>query len=259
MQLNVLPGKGRTNTVDVKMKVKILVQQVLESYLKEQLEKKTIPITILLNDQSMKPAIILDVMVSLIESYNVIILASKEWVPLLKDRKWPFILMEEMSQHELQAVVGKTSLLVIPVGSYRLISKLALTMDDDLGVWLAIQYQLDGKPIVIANDHVELNVYQLIHAPHSVQERLRSYIRQIQADRVKWVPLHQLFQTVNEQVNTYEEKKTLILEKHIEAAHRDGMNEILVPPNSQMTPAARDLAKELKIQISKLTPRKEDS
>lgn len=258
MQLRVTPKKGVINAVDVKMRVKRLVQQAVESYLNEQLqERKNHSIAILLSYPSVQPDVILKTIAPLFNSYDVTLILSNEWSPFLKERN--YILLEEASQQVLNAIVEKTSLLVVPAAAYRFISKLALTMDDELAVWLAIQYQLIGKPIVIANNEIELKVNQQILAPPTVQERVQSYIRQIQADQVNWVPLNKLYTSVEGQWKRYKEKKAVILAKHIETAHREGLTEINAPTNSLLTPAARDLAKELKIHITKSAPRREDS
>ncbi|MDN3016319.1 hypothetical protein PH210_08915 [Paenibacillus sp. BSR1-1] len=240
--------------MDVKTKVKMLVQQVVEAYLKEQLREKE-KIAILLGYQSQNPSVVLEAVTPLIDSYEVTLILSKDWLPshaALSGK--PYVLLDQTSQQELNRIVESCSTLVVPVASYRLLSKLALTMDDELAVWLALQYQLLGKPVVIAKDYIEPTVYQQIHAPHSVQERLQSYIRQIQADQVKWVPLSKLALTVDSQQTAYKEKQSLILAKHVEKAFQDGLKEIVVPEKSRVTPSAKDLAKELKIQITKTSP-----
>ncbi|WP_142303718.1 hypothetical protein [Neobacillus soli] len=238
--------------MDVKTQVKILVQQVVEAYLKEKWqENREQSIVILLSYQSPNPAQILQAVTPLLEGYDVTLILSKEWLPATtKFSGKSYVLLEETSQQKLMAIIEKTAVLVVPAASYQLVSKLALTMDDELAVWLAIQYQLLGKPIVIANNDIELNVYQQIHAPHSVQERMQSYIRQIQTDQVKWVPLSKMSQMVKAQYAAYEEKQTLILAKHVEKAFQDGLKEIIVPVKSKVTPSAKDLAKDLKIQIN---------
>lgn len=243
--------------MDIKEKVKLLVQQAVEAYLKEQVQQnENRSIAILLGYHSLYPSAVLEAVSSLFAAYDVTLLFSKEWLPIPSELNGKaFILLEETPQQELKVIVEKTSLLVVPVASYRLLAKLALTMDDEVAVWMAIQYQLEGKPIVIANDHIELNVNQQIHAPHSVQARLQSYIRQIQADKAIWIPLSKLANTVDEQFQDYQEKKPLILSKHIETAHREGLKEIFVSMKSQVTPAAMDLAKELKIHINKESPK----
>ncbi|HEY2420801.1 MAG TPA: hypothetical protein VGI04_05275 [Neobacillus sp.] len=239
--------------MDGKAKVRMLVQQVVEAYFNEQkYENKKQSIGILLGYQSLHPTAVLEAVTDLLESYEVTFLLSSEWVPFPLDRSGKsYVLMEETGPLELRAIVENTSLLVVPVASYRLLSKLALTMDDELAVWMAIQYQLEGKPIVIANDDIVLTVNQQIQAPHSVQARLQTYLRQIQADQVQWVPLSKLLKTVEVQLKTHEEKNALILAKHIETAHQEGRKEIRVPKRSQITPAAKDLAKELQIKITK--------
>lgn len=237
--------------VDVKTQVKMLVQQVVEAYLKEEMnEKKDSQVAILLGYQSVNPTTILEAVTPLLATYDVTFLLTKEWLPL--PEQWnglSYVLIDEVPQQELSAMIDQSSVLVIPVATYRLLSKLALTMDDETAVWVAIQYQLLGKPIVIANNGVEPNVYQQIHAPNTVQERLQSYIRRIRADQVKWVPLHKLVKTVDEQYAVYQEKQTLILAKHVERAYQEGLKEINVPEKSKVTPSAKDLARELKIHI----------
>jgi hypothetical protein len=233
--------------------IKSLVQQVVEAYLNEhRSEERKTSIAILFAYQSPNQPEILEAISSLIDSYDVTLLLTRDWLPILTMLNNPsYVLLENTSLKELKIIVEQTSLLVIPVASYQLLSKLALTMDDELIVWLAIQFQLVGKPIVVANNYIEPNVYQQINAPVSVLERVQTYIRQIQSDQVKWVPLSKLSITVDEQFKVYFEKQSLILAKHIEKAFRDGLHEIILPMKSRVTPAAKDLAKELNIQIVK--------
>lgn len=240
--------------MDVKSQVKMLVQQVVEAYLSEKSQvKKGPPIAILLGYQSPNPAEILEAVTPLLNSYEVTLILSKVWLQATtKLSEKSYVLLEETTQQELITLMEKSAVLVVPSASYQLVSKLALTIDDELAVWLAIQYQLVGKPIVIANDDVEPNVYQQIYAPHSVQERLQIYIRQLQTDDVKWVPLRKLAQSVEDQYAAFQEKQALILSRHVEKANRDGLQEIVVPARSKVTPSARDLAKELKIDIKQV-------
>lgn len=245
--------------VDGKTQVKMLVQQVVETYLKEKMvPKKDVPITILLSYQSPNPTTVLEAVTLLLDTYNVTFLLTKEWLPIQEKMKgFSYALIEDLSQQELTKLIDQSSVLVIPQASFSLLSKLALTMDDEKAVWVAIQYQLLGKPIIIANDGVEPNVYQQIHTPHPVQERIQSYIRRIQADQVKWVPLNKLVKTVDEQYAAYHDKQSLILAKHVERAYQEGLWELEVPKKSRVTPSAKDLARELKIQIKAIDARKE--
>jgi hypothetical protein len=235
--------------VETKEKIRNLVRQAVEAYIMEQ-QKARQSIAILLTYPTLHPAVVLKAVTPIIENNNVTLFLTKEWQSEFSRKS--YFVINEMSKQEIKEMAEKTSILVVPVASYSFLSKLALTIDDVLPVWLAIQYQLEGKPVIIANHHIELNVYQQIHAPHSVQDRIQAYIRQLQADKVKWVPLETLEKTVEEVWKSYKEKKSLILVKHVETVFRDGSKEIVVPKNSQMTPAAKDLARELKIHIRKL-------
>lgn len=236
------------DAVETKEKIRNLVRKVVEAYIMEQ-QKARQSIAILLSYPSLHPSVVLKAITPLIQNYNVTFFLSKEWQSEFSRNS--YCVIDEMSKQELKEISEKTSILVVPVVSYSFLSKLALTMDDVLPVWLAIQYQLEGKPLVISNHQIELNVYQQIHAPHSVQDRIQAYIRQLQADKVKWVPLESLEKTVEEVWKSYKEKKSLILVKHVETVFREGLTEIVVPKSSQVTPAAKELAKELKIHIRK--------
>ncbi len=239
----------------VKERVKSLVLQVVKAYLSEQVEEvDTHSIAILLNHPSSYSEGIMEAVSTLADKYDVTILVSENWQA--SQEKWAantILLNNETSFTQLNEVLEKTKLLVIPVASFHLLSKLALTMDDDQAIWLAIQYQLQGKPVVIANDDVELNVYEQIFSPHSVQERIQGYIRQIQKDEVKWVSLKDIVKTVDTQITSYDEKAPLLLSKHIEKAMRDGLETINLPANSRVTPSAKDLARELNVKIQKKT------
>ena len=245
--------KWEVTRMDSKTQVQILVRQVVEAYLNKSLqENKKQPIAILLGYQSPNPTAVLEAVTTLLDAYDVKFILSKDWLPSLHQLNGTsYVFLEETTQQQLHSIIEQSSVLVVPAASYRLLSKLALTIDDELAVWLTIQSQLLGKPIVIASEHVSLSVYQQIHAPHSVQERLRSYISQIQADQVKWVPLSKLAKTVEDQLAIYSEKQSLILAKHVEKAYQEGLKEIVVPAKSKVTPSAKDLAKDLKIHFHK--------
>ena len=240
----------------LKKQVQSLVQQVVKEYLEKQVENENADaIAILLNNPtSHSPEVILEAVTHLAEKYEVTMLVSEEWSHF--QEKWngkTVLLTKETSLPTLLEVIEKTKVLVIPISSFRLLSKLALTMDDDEAAKLAIQYQLKGKPVVIAKDEVELDVYEQLLSPHSVQERIQGYIRQIQKDEVKWVSLKDLLKTVDDQISSYDEKAPLLLSKHIEKAMRDGLDEITLPAKSRVTPSAKDLARELNVKIQKKT------
>lgn len=237
--------------MDERAKIKSLVEHVVEAYLKEQYQvKKKTSIVILLIYQSTNPLKVLEAVKSWMALFEVTLYISKEWVPVtIPLQEGSYSILEETSPENLIKVVDQTDLIVFPVASYSLISKLALTMDDEIAVWLAIQYQLQGKPIIIANNGIEPSVYQHIITSHSVLNRIQSYIKQIQADQVKWVPLMKISSTIEEEKNAFQEKHSLILAKHIEKAHHDGINEITIPTKIQITPMARDLARQLNIEI----------
>ena len=240
----------------LKKQVHSLVQQVVREYLEKQVEGTSVDaIAILLNNPtSHSPEVILEAVTHLAEQYEVTMLVSEEWSHF--QEKWngkTVLLTKETSLPNLLEVIEKTKVLVIPISSFHLLSKLALTMDDDMTAKLAIQYQLNGKPVVLAKDEVELNVYEQLLSPHSVQERIQGYIRQIQKDEVKWVSIKDLLKTVEDQISSYDEKAPLLLSKHIEKAMRDGLEEITLPANSRVTPSAKDLARELNVKIQKKT------
>ena len=239
--------------MDVKEKVKELVRQAVEAYMSEQdNEEKNPAITVLLNYHSSNPGLILKAVTEIKESFAVKLVASKDWVERLEGDE-DVLPLNQADHSELEKLWNSTDLLILPVASFQLVSKLALMVNDDRTAHTAIQFQLLGKPIVIANNEVELGVYQQILAPHSIQEKLQAYLRTTQKDQVKWVPLKQLLRTAKEQHQQYKEKQPLIMAKHIEHAARENVKTITVPKESKITPVAKDIAREMKIQIQKET------
>ncbi len=239
--------------MDVKEKVKELVRQAVEAYMSEQgNEEKKPAITVLLNYHSSNPGLILKAVTEIKEFFAVKLVASKDWVERLEGDE-NVLPLNQADHSELEKLWNSTNLLLLPVASFQLVSKLALMVNDDRTAHTAIQFLLLGKPIVIANNEVELGVYQQILAPHSIQEKLQAYLRTTQKDHVKWVPLKQLLRTAKEQHQQYKEKQPLIMAKHIEHAARENVNTITVPKESKITPVAKDIAREMKIQIQKET------
>lgn len=239
--------------MDVKEKVKELVRQAVEAYMSEQdNEEKNPAITVLLNYHSSNPGLILKAVTEIKEFFAVKLVASKDWVERLEGDE-DVLPLNQADHSELEKLWNSTDLLILPVASFQLVSKLALMVNDDRTAHTAIQFQLLGKPIVIANNEVELGVYQQILAPHSIQEKLQAYLRTTQKDQVKWVPLKQLLRTAKEQHQQYKEKQPLIMAKHIEHAARENVKTITVPKESKITPVAKDIAREMKIQIQKET------
>lgn len=237
--------------VDVQEKVKELVRQAVKAYMSDQGKGDKKPtITVLLNYHSSNPELILKAVTEINQSFAVKLVASKDWEEQL-DGEQDVLSLDQANHRELEQLWNTTDLLILPVASFQLVSKLALMMDDDSTSHTAIQFQLLGKPIVIANNEVDLGVYQQILAPHSVQEKLQGYLRTTQKDQVKWVPLNQLVRTAKEQHQQYKEKQPLILAKHIEHAARGNVKAITVPKKSKITPVAKDMARELKIHIEK--------
>ncbi|MEA3321403.1 MAG: hypothetical protein U9Q88_15445 [Bacillota bacterium] len=237
--------------MDVQEKVKELVRQAVKAYMSDQGKGDKKPtITVLLNYHSSNPELILKAVTEINQSFAVKLVASKDWEEQL-DGEQDVLSLDQANHRELEQLWNTTDLLILPVASFQLVSKLALMMDDDSTSHTAIQFQLLGKPIVIANNEVDLGVYQQILAPHSVQEKLQGYLRTTQKDQVKWVPLNQLVRTAKEQHQQYKEKQPLILAKHIEHAARGNVKAITVPKKSKITPVAKDMARELKIHIEK--------
>lgn len=237
----------------VKEKIKLLVKEAVEAYLDKQDQYKgKQAVGILLDYETTNLTGVLKAVTILSGHYEVSLLLSRKY---LDDRDafhgHTILPLEELGREGARGLLGRLDAIVVPVASYHLLAKLALTMDDDPISSLALQFQLLGKPVIVAKDEVELNVYQQIAAPYAVQSRVQGYIRQIQADGVKWVPLSRLVHAVKEQLQASREKQPLILAKHIEKADQEGLKELHLPKESKLTPVAKDLAREFKVQIKK--------
>ncbi|MFE7064823.1 hypothetical protein ACFVAD_22085 [Sutcliffiella sp. NPDC057660] len=239
--------------VTVKEKIKLLVQEAVETYLNEQNQHKgKQPIGILLGYETGNLTGVLEAVTILSERYEVSLLLSRNY---LADPDafsgYTILPLEQLGREDVNGLLNEFGAIVLPVASYQLLAKLALTIDDDPISSLVLQFQMLGKPVIVVKDEVEFNVYQQIAAPHAVQNRVQGYIRQIQADQVKWVPLSRLARTVKEQLQAFAEKQPLILAKHIEKADREGLTELQLPKKSKLSPVAKDLAREFKIQLKK--------
>ncbi|MGD6834237.1 hypothetical protein ACQCT5_18835 [Sutcliffiella halmapala] len=239
--------------VTVKEKIKLLVQDAVVAYLNEQNQHQDKqPIGILLGYETVNLTGVLEAVTTLSERYEVTLLLSRKY---LADPDafsgYSILPLERLEREDVDGLLNELGAIVLPVASYQLLAKLALTIDDDPISSLVLQFQMLGKPVIVVKDEVEFNVYQQISAPHAVQNRVQGYIRQIQADQVKWVPLSRLVHTVKEQLQAFDEKQPLILAKHIEKASKEGLQEIHLPKKSKLTPVAKDLAREFKIQLKK--------
>ncbi|CAG9619993.1 hypothetical protein [Sutcliffiella rhizosphaerae] len=237
--------------MDVKETVRKLVKEAVEAHMQKQTSNKEIKpaITVLLTYSSSKKHEILKAIAEIEESFQVTVVASKEWASALDNKE--ILLLKNATNEDLQQLWSNTDLLIFPVASFQLVTKLALMIDDDKELTTAIQFQLLGKPIIIANDEVELGVYQQVLAPYSLQEKLQRNIRTIQSEKVKWVSLEQVAKVAKEEHEQFQERQPLILAKHIEKASRERRNEIIVPENSKITPVAKDMARALQVHIKK--------
>ncbi|MCA1321516.1 hypothetical protein LC085_16540 [Bacillus tianshenii] len=239
--------------VTVKEKIKLLVQEAVEAYLnenKQRAEKRRIGI--LLGYETGNLTGVLEAVTILSERYEVTLLLSRKY---LADPDafsgYSILPLEGLEREDVNGLLNELGAIVLPVASYQLLAKLALTIDDDPISSLVLQFQMLGKPVIVVKDEVEFNVYQQISAPYAVQNRVDGYIRQIQADQVKWVPLSSLVRSVKEQLQAFDEKQPLILAKHIEKASQEGLEALHLSKKSKLTPVAKDLAREFKIQLKK--------
>lgn len=240
--------------MDVRANVRAIVKEVVETYLTSKgFDKTKRRIAIFLTNSTLHVEPILKTFSDLVQVYEVICLVDSFWNKLFKEetKVRSNLLLDDLTLDQINEAIKLSEVLVFLTPTYSLITRLALTMDDDLQAKVAIQYQLRGRPIVLVNDFLELSVSQQLEAPHPVQNRIQTYIRQIQQERVSWVPMNKLSRTLEQQLRTSRERQPVVLARHIEQASRNGTKVIIVPSSSLITPMAKDVSRDLSIKIEK--------
>lgn len=237
----------------MRAKIEAIVRQVVQSYLHATSSKiNQRKLFIVLDYESPTPFLVWEKLKSISSKHKITLCLSDRWNDVPDGISFEQALqLKETNRVTIKEAMQQADILLFPTACYSLLSKLALTIDDDLTLWIAIQMQLDGKHIIIASDQLEHKGIRHLTAPATVVKRIQAYERQIQADGVSTVSLSNIEQWLASSSRIKTNKRPLILARHIEEMANEGEKELTVPEQSLITPMGRDKARELGITINK--------
>ncbi|MCD8510739.1 MAG: hypothetical protein LRY73_13280 [Bacillus sp. (in: Bacteria)] len=233
-------------------KVKSLVQQALREILDSQkTSKEKEKLLVLLVYHSSKREELWEHIRKLAMSHSISLLYGEKWREIPEDIKElvEAVDVATIDEETARVAMNAVNALYVPVVSHGLLTKLALTIDDDFPSWLAIQMQLEGKEVIFASDNISYRSYQRFSIKPSVEKRIASYVRQVQKDGVHVLPMAKAERKLASLVAKFHGKRPLVLARHVEELSRSGERELVLPKRSLITPMGRDAARELGITI----------
>jgi hypothetical protein len=236
----------------VKDKIELLVRKMVMDYLnKDKKSPRNKQLLLILDDQpAIKTSGVWNDIKTIASNYNTTILVSEKWTDVPDDIRFvTTVPLEEEYLDKIQEEMQKADVLLYATASYSTLGKLSLTLDDNLSMWVTIQMQLNGKQILLANDHFIQKGTQKITTPFTVAKRIQSYIRTLREDKVHVVSLTTVCKWLDSYFDSFIENRHVVLAKHIEEAAKLGESELTVPKNSLITPMCKDYARELGVKI----------
>jgi hypothetical protein len=150
---------------------------------------------------------------------------------------------------EIKKHMNETDLFILANPQYSNLAKLALSIDDTLGMWMTLQMQLDGKKIVFVKDFIHHTGTKKITSPHSLNNRIQTYIRQLRSENVYFIQGIKLEKWLSSYFEESKPKRHIVLAKHIKEVAEEGKRELIIPENSLITPACKEYAKEMGVVI----------
>ncbi|MHC0037031.1 hypothetical protein [Pseudoneobacillus sp. C159] len=237
----------------MKEKIEMIVRKVVMDYFnKEKNSPKHKQVLVILDQQpAMDADVIWKKLKSISSHFNTTILVTEKWTKVPDDINFvKQIPLNEDHLVDIGAEMVRADVLLYATANHSTLAKLAMTMDDSLSLWITIQMQFDGKPIILAKDFLQKSGTKLITTPFSVSKRIDTYISQLRDDKVQLLPLANVSKWLDSYFDSFTDKRHVVLVKHIEAAASLGKSELVVPKNSLITPMCKDFARELGVKIS---------
>jgi hypothetical protein len=236
----------------VKDKIELLVRKMVMDYLnKDKKSPRNKQLLLILDDQpAIKTSGVWNDIKTIASNYHTTILVSEKWTNVPDDIRFETTVpLDEKYLDKIQEEMQKADVLLYATASYSTLGKLSLTLDDNLSMWVTIQMQLNGKQILLANDHFIQKGTQNITTPFTVAKRIQSYIRTLREDKVHVVSLTTVGKWLDSYFDSFTENRHVVLAKHIEEAAKLGELQLTVPKNSLITPMCKDYARELGVKI----------
>lgn len=235
----------------MRAKVASLVQLAIEEYLNKgtELNKYHSDMVVLLSGEYENKESVWQHLRHLSQKFNILLVSGNEWAKNPEDLdNVKTIALNEIDRYSFLKRLEKVNVIYLPVVSYSLLAKVALTLDDDLLSWLVIQMQLKGKKLIFANDF--FNQTTNVLAAQSIKERINAYARQIQKDGISLFPMSRVTEKLLRH-KIDQPEIPLLLERHIEAFYKNGTRKIKLTKKSLISPLGKDRARELGIKIER--------
>lgn len=237
----------------MKKQLTSIVRQVVIDYLKEKNQSEKKMLFVLLDYPSyFSEKLIWDSLKKIsMTKYEMILCVNDNWRNVPGDLNYKKLIhLDELTIEDIRFYVNQAKTLIIPTITFGFVSKLASLIDDEKSVFIALQFLLRGKNVIVATDNIEIKGINKMFAPTSIHDRLRSYLRKIRKDGVFLVKIDHLINLMYGK-KLKNSKRLVILEEHVKELFYEGKNELYVPINTVITPLGKDLAKQLGISIYK--------
>lgn len=238
----------------MKEKIELLVRKVVMELLNKEKEEMTDKqVLIILDDHPdtyFNRADVWEQLKGISHHYQTTIFHTDKWGELPEDVKHiKMIPLRDENLDQIKAEIQNADVLFYATAGYSTLSKLSLTIDDNLPMWITIQMQLNGKKLLLANDFFSQKGTQKVTVPFTVSKRLNGYLRTLREDKVQVLAMANARKWLDSYFDSFAGRRHVVLAKHIEEAAKLGESELIVPKNSLITPMCKDYARELGIRI----------
>jgi hypothetical protein len=233
----------------VKKQIEAIVREVVINYFKEQngQQKKLL---ILLNYETPNQDAIWNVVKMLANTYDVTLCVSEQWTKIPSSINGAQVVhLENLTVEQMNNLAQSSDALFLPTISYGFLAKLAMTIDDEQALALSIQFQLQGKKLIVAKDALKRKGEQKLLTPHSIQERIATYTNQLVKDGVSVLKLIDVEKWLHQNIDALQVKRPILLAKHIEELAEEGEKQVQLSSNTVISPLGKDMAREMGISI----------
>lgn len=238
----------------MKEKIEKVVREVVLEFLKSKniqaQESKKELFIVLEEDSNVSQEKIQKILSDLSMKYNVSLCFAKSWTQLPENIKYTKKVDLETEPIEfIKKVILEADLIFLPAPSFSTLAKLALTIDDQDIMRILLEAQFSGKQLLLANDSLIPKGEQKVTTPHSIQQKINSYFKQVREDSVSIVSLRKASKWIENYFENHSKARPIVLAKHVEEVFNEGDQELVVPKNSLVTPMSKEYARNLGISI----------
>lgn len=227
-----------------------LVQQSLDEYIKEASLKPHI--LIMLTNARVNSNEMSNHINELSKQFTIsLIISESEQKHVNTSHVYRTFILEEVNAADIQFIIETANLIYCPSISHGYLASLSMLLDETNSVWITLQMLLNGKEVLLGNDVIKQKEGAGFWRSPSLDKKVQNYMKELKQDGVHFCSMNQAAKVIVKQMETHQNKKTLLLAKHIEEMANNGSQTITVPKNSIITPMARDIAKQLHVNIKR--------